>query len=43
MNRSNAPRSIAIARRTDDIQPNAILATFGMIAMLLLLWAGLVL
>jgi hypothetical protein len=43
MRRSNAPRTIAIARRPNDVQPTAILGTIGMIAMLMLAWAGLVL
>ena len=36
-------RSLAIARRTDDVQPAAILGTIGMITLLLLMWIGLVL
>jgi hypothetical protein len=40
----NTARSIAIAgRRSDDVQPTAILGTIGMIAMLMLLWIGMVL
>ncbi len=37
------PRSIAIARRSDDIQPASILATLGMIMLLMLTWTSLVL
>jgi hypothetical protein len=40
MRRSNAPRSIGIARRSDDVQPTAILGAMGVIATLMLLWAG---
>ncbi len=40
MRRTNTPRSIAIARRSDDVQPTAILSAMGMIATLLLLWVG---
>jgi hypothetical protein len=36
-------RSLAITRRTDDIQPTAILGAMGMIAVLMLMWVGLVL
>ena len=36
-------RSLAIARRTDDVQPTAILGAMGMIAVLMLMWVGLVL
>jgi hypothetical protein len=43
MRRINAPRSIAIARRTDDIQPTAVFGAIGMIATLMLMWIGLVL
>ena len=43
MSRSNAPRSIAIARRSGDIQPAAMLGALGMIGTLMLLWVGLVL
>lgn len=43
MRRTSAPRSIAIARRSGDIQPTAVLGTIGMIAALLLMWIGLVL
>ena len=40
MRSTNAPRSIAIARRSDDVQPTAILGAMGMIATLVLLWVG---
>ena len=44
MRRTNTARSIAIARRrSDDIQPTAILGTMGMIATLMLVWAALAL
>jgi len=43
MRPSNAPRSIAIARRSNHVQPTAILGTIGMIAMLMAVWTGLVL
>ena len=36
-------RSLAITRRTDDVQPTAILGAMGMIAVLMLMWVGLVL
>jgi hypothetical protein len=40
MRRTNAPRSIAIARRSDDMQPGAILGALAMIATLMLIWIG---
>jgi hypothetical protein len=43
MHRINATRSIAIVRRSDDIQPTAILGAIGMITTLMLMWVGLVL
>ncbi len=43
MYRPHAPRPIAVARRSGDVQPTAVLATVGMIAALLLMWIGLVL
>ncbi len=44
MHRTNTARSIAIARRrSDDVQPTAILGAMGMIATLILLWIGMVL
>ena len=36
-------RSLAIARRTDDVQPTAILGAMGMITALMAMWIGLVL
>jgi hypothetical protein len=36
-------RSIAIPRRTDDVQPTAILGAMGMITLLMVTWLGLVL
>jgi hypothetical protein len=36
-------RSLAIAKRTDDVQPTAILGAMGMITVLMLMWIGLVL
>ncbi len=36
-------RSIATARRADDVQPTAILGAIGMITLLMLMWLGLVL
>ncbi len=36
-------RPIAIARRSDDVQPTAVLSAIGMIALLMLMWLGLVL
>ena len=36
-------RSLAIAKRTDDVQPTAILGAMGMITVLMLMWVGLVL
>jgi hypothetical protein len=43
MRYTNTARSIAIAhRRTEDIQPAAILATMGMIAALTATWIGMV-
>jgi len=42
MRRSNRPRSIALPRRSDDVQPTAILGALGMIAALLVSWAGIV-
>ena len=36
-------RSIAIARRTDDVQPTAILGAIGLIVLLMLMWLALVL
>ncbi len=41
MRRTNAPR--AIACRSADIPPTAILGAIGMIATLMLMWIGLVL
>ena len=41
MRRTSPARSIA--RRSDDVQPTAILGAIGMIAALMMLWAGLVL
>ena len=38
MRSTNAPRSIA--RRSDDVQPTAILGAMGVIATLVLLWVG---
>ena len=35
--RTSKPRALAIARRSDDIQPTAILGAIGMIATLMLL------
>ena len=35
-------RTNAIARRSDDIQPTAILGAIGMIVTLMLVWASLV-
>jgi hypothetical protein len=43
MHRINATRSIAIVRRSDDIQPTAVLGAIGMITTLMLMWVGLVL
>jgi len=43
MHRTKTARSIALPRRPEGVQPMAILNTFGMIAALLLVWAGLVL
>jgi hypothetical protein len=43
MHRINASRSIAIVRRSDDIQPTAVLGAIGMITTLMLMWVGLVL
>ncbi|HSZ93253.1 MAG TPA: hypothetical protein VK822_28205 [Acetobacteraceae bacterium] len=44
MRRTNASRSIAIARRrSDDVQPTAILGAIGMITTLILLWTSLTL
>ena len=40
MRSTNAPRSSAIARRSDDVQPTAIFGAMGMIATLMLLWVG---
>jgi hypothetical protein len=38
MRRTNTPS--AIARRSDDVQPTAILGALGMIATLMLVWFG---
>ena len=43
MHRINATRSIAIVRRSDDIQPTSVLGAIGMITTLMLMWVGLVL
>ena len=40
MRSTNAPRSIAIAKRSDDVQPTAILGAISMIATLMLVWVG---
>jgi len=42
MRRTNR-RSIAIARRSSDVQPTTLIGAIGMIAMLLALWTSLVL
>ncbi len=42
MRNARAPRSIAIASRSEDIQPAAILATLGMIVALTATWLGMV-
>ncbi len=36
-------RSTVIARRTDDVQPTAILGAMGVITFLMVTWLGLVL
>ena len=36
-------RSLALARRRNDVQPNAVLGAIGMITLLMLIWLGLVL
>jgi hypothetical protein len=36
-------RSSALARRTNEAQPTAVLGTLGMITLLMLMWFGLVL
>ena len=41
--RRTKPRSIAIARPSTDVQLTALLGAIGMIAMLMALWASLVL
>lgn len=43
MRQFNATRSVAIARRSDDIQPTAVFGAIGMIATLMLMWIGLIL
>jgi hypothetical protein len=35
-------RSLALARRRDDIHPKAVLRAIGMITFLMLMWFGLV-
>jgi hypothetical protein len=40
MRSTNAPRSSAIARRSDNMQPTAIFGAMGVIASLMLLWVG---
>jgi hypothetical protein len=42
MRRTNAFRSVAIPRRSDDVQPAAMLGALGMIATLMLIWIGFV-
>ena len=42
MHRNNTPRVIAISRRSDDIQPAAMLEAIGMIVTLMLLWGLLI-
>ena len=43
MRRTDTPRAIAIPRRSEDIQPAAILQAIGMSVALLVLWGLLVL
>jgi hypothetical protein len=43
MHRTSKPRALAIPRRQDDAQPAAIVGALGVIAALMLTWAGLVL
>jgi hypothetical protein len=40
--RTMRQRSLALARRRGDIQPNAVLRAIGMITFLMLMWFGLV-
>ena len=35
-------RAVAISRRSDDIQPTAILGALGVIAAMMVAWAGIV-
>jgi predicted nuclease with RNAse H fold len=41
--RRTTPRSIAISRRSGDVQTTSLLGAIGMVAMLMGLWASLVL
>jgi|HubBroStandDraft_6_1064221.scaffolds.fasta_scaffold6647889_2 hypothetical protein len=43
MRHTNTARSIATGRRSDDVQPTALLGAIGMITTLILLWASLTL
>jgi len=43
MRRTDTPRAIAIPRRSEDVQPAAILEAIGMSVALMLLWGLLVL